>query len=189
MKAVEKKNNNDLSNSKQNPYQKEQREDAITFIEEVISVRRVAKVIRGGRRLVFSAFVVVGDGNGRVGLGTGKAREVAPAVSKAFRRAKKNLILVPLKESTIPFDVSVKFGACKVMMKPARKGSGIIAGGAVRMIMSALGVKDVLSKALGSSNSINVAYATLKALRQLVCVDNVKRNRIANHNQVASVSA
>lgn len=149
-----------------------------SFIEEVISIRRVAKVIRGGRRLVFSVFVVVGDGNGQVGLGSGKAREVAPAVSKAFRRARKNLVKVPLKDSTIPFDINAKFRASKIMMKPAHKGTGIIAGGAVRLIMSALGVKDVLSKAFGASNSINVAYATMKALKQLCFLGLVKKNRL-----------
>jgi len=138
-----------------------------SFVEEVVSVRRVAKVIKGGRRLMFSAFVVVGDGAGKVGLGSGKGREVAPAVSKAFKRAKKSLIEIPMQDTTIPFDVAAKFGASKVMMRTAKKGTGVIAGGAVRLIMNALGIKDVLAKSLGSSNPINVSYATVRALKKL----------------------
>lgn len=134
------------------------------LIEQVISVRRVAKVIKGGRRLMFSAFVVVGNGNGKVALGIGKGREVAPAVSKAFKRAKKNLVDIPLADTTVLFEVDAKFGASKVLLKPAVKGTGVIAGGAVRQVMQAAGIKDVLSKSQGSSNSINVAYATMKAL-------------------------
>ena len=141
------------------------------FVEEVISVRRVAKVVKGGRRLVFSVFVVVGDGCGKIGLGSGKGREVAPAVSKAFKRAKKSLVEIPLQDTTIPFDVTAKFGASKVLVRAARKGTGVIAGGAVRLIMSALGVRDVLSKSLGSSNPINVAYATVRALKKLQSLD------------------
>lgn len=140
------------------------------LIEEVVSVRRVAKVVKGGRRLTFSAFVVVGDGAGKVGLGSGKGREVAPAVSKAFKRARKSLVEIPLKDATLPFDVTAKFGASKVLMRTARKGTGVIAGGPVRLIMSAVGIKDVLSKSLGSANPINVSYATVKALRKLQAI-------------------
>lgn len=146
-----------------------------SFIEEVVSIRRVAKVIKGGRRLMFSAFVVVGDGAGKVGLGSGKGREVAPAVSKAFKRAKKNLVSIPLQDSTVPFDVAAKFGASKVMMRAARKGTGVIAGGAVRLIMSAVGIKDILAKSLGASNPINVSYATVKALQKLSALNVVKQ--------------
>lgn len=147
------------------------------MIEGVLSIRRVAKVIKGGRRLTFSAFVVVGDGNGKVGVAIGKGREVAPAVSKAFKRAKKGMLDVPLNNSTIEFDVTEKFGASKVLIKPATPGTGIIAGGAVRLMMSALGVKDILSKTFGSTNSINVAYAVMKAFKKLKTLDAVKKIR------------
>ncbi len=146
-----------------------------SFFEEVVSIRRVAKVVKGGRRLGFSAFVVVGDGEGKVGLGSGKGREVAPAVSKAFKRAKKNLVEVPLHDATIPFDVEAKYGASKVVLKSASKGTGIIAGGAVRLIMNAIGVKDVLSKSMGASNPINISYAVIRALKKLQALNVIKK--------------
>lgn len=171
--VVVKKNEREKANSESGFV----KEGQVSFIEEVVSVRRVAKVIKGGRRLVFSAFVVVGDGAGKVGLGSGKGREVAPAVSKAFRRARKNLITVPVVNSTIPFDVSAKFGASKVLIRSASKGTGVIAGGATRLIMNALGVKDILSKSLGSSNPINVSLAVMKALVKLKSLSVMKKVR------------
>lgn len=137
------------------------------FVETVLSVRRVAKVIKGGRRLAFSALVIVGDKKGKVGLALGKSREVSSAISKALRRARKNMEEVPMFKTTIPYAVNAKHGASRVIIRSASKGTGIIAGGAVRAIMDALGIKDVLAKSLGSSNSHNVAYATFKALRKL----------------------
>jgi len=139
----------------------------VSLFESVISVRRVNKVVSGGRRLAFSAFVVVGDGLGRVGLGSGKAREVSLAISKATRRAAKKMMVVPLKGNTIPYGVSTKFGASKLMLSPARPGTGIIAGGSVRQIMMALGIKDVFGKSFGSSNPITSAMVALKALKML----------------------
>lgn len=137
------------------------------FVETVLSVRRVAKVIKGGRRLAFSALVIVGDKKGKVGLALGKSREVSSAISKALRRARKNMEAVPMFKTTLPYAVEAKHGASRVIIRSASKGTGIIAGGAVRAIMDALGVKDVLAKSLGSGNSHNVAYATFKALRKL----------------------
>lgn len=137
------------------------------FSESVLSVRRVAKVIKGGRRFAFSALVVVGDKKGNIGIALGKSREVASAISKALRRAKKNMFAVPLYKTTIPFAVVGRHGSSKVIIRSASKGTGVIAGGAVRSIMESLGVRDVLAKSLGSSNPQNVAKATLNGLKKL----------------------
>ena len=139
----------------------------LTLNDNLIKVNRVAKVVTGGKRLSFSALVVTGDGNGHVGLGTGKATEVPEAINKAGAVARKNLIKVPLADTTIPHEIKVKFGAAKVLLKPASRGTGIIAGGSVRAVLEAAGVKDILTKSLGSSNHINVAKATMLALSQL----------------------
>lgn len=145
--------------------------------ETVIEVRRVAKVISGGRRLTFSALVVVGDGQGRVGLASSKSREFAAAVSKAAKRAKKEMFEVPFYRSTIPFQVQAKHGASTVLLKSASKGTGLIAGGAVRSLLQAAGVKDVLAKILGSNNKHNVAKATVVALQKLRSVQHIARLR------------
>jgi small subunit ribosomal protein S5 len=135
--------------------------------DKLIYINRVSKVMKGGKRLSFSALVVTGDGDGHVGLGQGKAHEVPTAISKAGAEGKKNLITVPLKGSTIPHEMRVRFGASEVLLKPAAPGTGIIAGSSVRMVLEAAGVKDVLTKSLGSSNRVNMAKATILALRQL----------------------
>ena len=135
--------------------------------DKLVYINRVAKVMKGGKRLSFSALVVTGDGNGYVGIGMGKANEVPEAISKASATAKKNLIKVPLAGTTIPYEIRVKFGAAKVMLKPAPPGIGIIAGGSIRAVLEASGIKDILTKSLGSSNKINVARATILALTQL----------------------
>ena len=135
--------------------------------DKLIDVNRVAKVVSGGKRLSFSALVVTGDSNGHVGLGIGKAGEVPAAINKAGAIARKNLIKVPLAGTTIPYEIRVKFGAAKVLLKPASRGTGIIAGGSTRAVLEAAGVKDILTKSLGSSNKINVAKATILALSQL----------------------
>ena len=135
--------------------------------DNLINVNRVAKVVTGGKRLSFSALMVTGDGNGHVGLGMGKASEVPEAINKAGAVARKNLIKVPLADTTIPHEIKVKFGAAKVLLKPASRGTGIIAGGSVRAVLEAAGVQDILTKSLGSSNHINVAKATMLALSQL----------------------
>ena len=135
--------------------------------DKLINVNRVAKVMKGGKRLRFSALVVTGDGAGHVGIGIGKANEVPAAISKGGAQAKKNLIKVPLAGSTIPHEITVHFGASTVMLKPAVQGTGVIAGGSVRAVLEACGIKDILTKSLGNTNHINVARATILALTQL----------------------
>jgi len=135
--------------------------------DKLIYVNRVTKVMMGGKRLSFSALVVTGDGNGHVGLGSGKANDVPGAINKASAVAKKNLIKVPLAGTTIPYKIVVRFGAAKVLLKPATPGTGIIAGGSIRAVVEAVGIKDILTKSLGSANKINVAKATMLALSQL----------------------
>jgi small subunit ribosomal protein S5 len=146
--------------------------------EKVVYINRVSKVVKGGRRFSFSAVVVVGDGNGHVGAGMGKANEVPDAIRKGSSVARRNLIRVPMREHTIAHPILARYGAAKVMMKPASPGTGVIAGGGVRAVMESAGIKDVLTKSLGSANAINVVKATmagLSALRDPRVVTNRRR--------------
>ena len=135
--------------------------------DKLVYINRVSKVVKGGRRLSFSALVVSGDGSGHVGVGVGKANEVPVAISKASAIARKNLIEVPLSGNTIPYQITVKYGAAKVFLKPAAPSVGVIAGGSIRAVVEAAGIKDILTKSLGSSNKTNTAKATILALSQL----------------------
>lgn len=141
--------------------------DELALSEHLININRVSKVVKGGRHLSFSAVVTVGDGNGHVGMGMGKAREISEAIRKGNAVAKRGLIEVPMRGTTIPYEVRAKFGAAKVLLKPAAPGTGAIAGGAVRAVVEMAGIKDVVAKSLGSSNPINVAKATMLALSYL----------------------
>lgn len=149
----------------------------LNLTDKVIHINRCAKVVKGGRRFSFSALVVVGDGQGIVGYGLGKAKEVPEAIRKGVEQAKKNLTTVPLKDRSIPFEVLGKFGAGKVLLKPASAGTGVIAGGAVRAVLEAAGVGDILSKCIGSNNPHNVVKATVNALRQLKSAEQIMAMR------------
>ncbi len=139
----------------------------LVLTDKLVYINRVTKVVKGGKRLRFSALSVTGDGEGHVGIGVGKANSVPEAINKAGAIARKNLLKVPLAGTTIPYEITVKFSAAKVLLKPAAPGTGIIAGGSIRAVVEAAGIKDILTKSLGSPNRINTAKATMLALSQL----------------------
>ena len=147
------------------------------FKEKVVSISRVAKVVKGGRTFRFSAVVVVGDGAGHVGVGNGKAAEVPDAIKKAIEEAKKNLIEVPVVGTTIPHEFVGEFGSAKVMLKPAAEGTGIIAGGSVRPVIELAGYRDIRTKVIGTNNPRNVVYATIEGLKKMQTLEHVAKKR------------
>ena len=158
----------------QKNYDKDQPKE---FIEKLVKLNRTSKTVKGGRRMSFSALTVVGDQKGCVGYGFGKANDVSEAIRKSIDKAKKNLVTVPLKNGTIPHDIQAEYKSSSVLLRPACSGTGIIAGGAVRAVMEAVGVTDVLSKSLGSNSSVNVVRATFEAINSLMDAKVVAKNR------------
>ena len=154
-----------------------QQENTSELKEKVVAINRVAKVVKGGRTFRFSAVVVVGDENGHVGVGNGKASEVPDAIKKAIEDAKKNLVEVPVVGTTIPHEFVGKFGSANVMLKPAQEGTGVIAGGSVRPVLELAGYKDIRTKVIGTNNPRNVVYATLQGLQSMQTIEQVAKKR------------
>ena len=157
------------------PQRRQAEDDGL--IKKLIEVNRVTKVVKGGKNMRFAALVIVGDGKGKIGVGTGKAKEVPEAIEKATLRAKKNMVSVPLVDSTIPHEITGEFGAGRVLLMPAKEGTGIIAGGAVRAVVELAGIKNIRTKSLGSNNKQNVVLATITGLSQLKAPEEVAKSR------------
>ena len=160
---------------RQNKFEKEREQKE--FVEKLVRLNRTAKTVKGGRRMSFSALTVVGDGKGRVGYGFGKANDVSEAIRKSIDRAKRNLITVPVKNGTLPHDVLGKYKSSSILLKPACAGTGIIAGGPVRAILELAGVKDIISKSLGSNTKLNTARATIEALKDQKSAEHIAELR------------
>ena len=152
-------------------------ENTVELKEKVVAINRVAKVVKGGRNFRFSAIVVVGDEQGHIGVGNGKAAEVPDAIRKAIQEAKKNLIAVPIVGTTIPHEYVGKFGSASVLLKPGQEGSGLIAGGSVRPVLELAGYKDIKTKVIGTNNPRNVVYATMEALKNMSTVEDIAKKR------------
>lgn len=161
----------------------------LELTERVVQINRVSKVVKGGRRFSFSAMVVVGDGRGHVGAGLGKADEVPEAIKKGVEDAKKHVTLIPLVRGTIPHPITADFGAAKVLLRPASKGTGVIAGGSVRAVVESAGIHDILSKSLGSSNPVNVVMATMRALEGLRSAERISEMRGVQAGRKRSVNS
>ena len=166
--AREARNGHDGTNRRGRRERDRRSEENKEFVEKLVTLNRTAKVVKGGRRFSFAALAVVGDKKGRVGYGFGKANDVTEAIRKSIDRAKRNLIVVPIKNGTVPHEMIGKFKGSSVLLKPARPGTGIIAGGAVRAVMDAAGATDIISKSIGSSTSVNVVRATFDAIEHLM---------------------
>ena len=152
-------------------------ENTVELKEKVVAINRVAKVVKGGRTFRFSAVVVVGDENGHIGVGNGKAAEVPDAIKKAIQEAKKNLVEVPIVDTTVPHEYIGKFGSANVLLKPAEEGTGVIAGGSVRPVLELAGYKDIRTKVIGTNNPRNVVYATIEGLKAMKTVEQIAKKR------------